>query len=52
MQSLTEEPTQDNMDIIVDIVEMLKEQIEGSNYNVDPETYFIWMYALEPFAEA
>ena len=37
---------------IQEINEILFEIISKKNWDLEPVTYFLWMYGLEPYAEA
>ena len=47
-----EEALEEQVKILNDITDLITELVEQSPHNIDPEHYFIWMYATEPFAEA
>lgn len=41
-----------HLEIVGEIVDVVREKISESGFDLDAEQYFIWMYALEPFPEA
>ena len=38
--------------ILNTLTEAVREVVEASSFDIDPESYFIWMYSVEPFPEA
>ena len=38
--------------ILNTLTEAVREVVEASSLDIDPESYFIWMYSVEPFPEA
>ena len=38
--------------ILNTLTEAVREGVEASSFDIDPESYFIWMYSVEPFPEA
>ena len=49
----TEELVQQELESIQSLAQAVAEVIASSPFpDIDPDTYFIWMYSVEPFAEA
>ena len=48
-----EDLLKEELTAIASLTSAVKEILEESNFpELDPEKYFIWMYSVEPFAEA
>ena len=47
-----EELLTEQISILNVLTEAVREAIEASSLDIDPESYFIWMYSVEPFPEA
>ena len=42
-----------NVDFLCnEINDAIRDAVDESKLNIDPDAYFIWMYSVEPFAEA
>ena len=48
----TEDLLEQQIEILNVLTEAVTEAIDASPFDVDPEAYFLWMYRVEPFAEA
>jgi hypothetical protein len=45
--------TEEDLESVQTIAEAVSEAVASSPWpDMDPEAYFIWMYSIEPFAEA
>ncbi len=47
-----EELLTEQIEMFTALTEVVKEVLEGSSADIDPDNYFIWMYSVEPFPEA
>ena len=47
-----EELLTEQLIILNTLTEAVREVVEASSLDIDPESYFIWMYSVEPFPEA
>ena len=47
-----EDLLEEQVSILHSMTDAVAEAIESSPFVIEPETYFIWMYSVEPFAEA
>tara|TARA_R100000655_G_scaffold29100_1_gene58904 strand:- start:1697 stop:1918 length:222 start_codon:yes stop_codon:yes gene_type:complete len=48
----TEEFLKKQVETLNEINDAIRDAVERSGQNIDPDNYFIWMYSVEPFAEA
>ncbi len=48
----TEEFLKKQIETLNEINDAIRDAVERSGQNIDPDNYFIWMYSVEPFAEA
>ena len=48
----TEEFLKKQIETLNEINDAIRDAVERSGQNIDPDAYFIWMYSVEPFAEA
>ena len=48
----TEEFLKKQIETLNEINDAIRDAVEESKLNIDPDNYFIWMYSVEPFAEA
>tara|TARA_R100000900_G_C3297193_1_gene156957 strand:- start:137 stop:358 length:222 start_codon:yes stop_codon:yes gene_type:complete len=48
----TEEFLKKQIETLNEISDIVRDTVEESKLNIDPDHYFIWMYSVEPFAEA
>ena len=44
--------TEEELEAVYALTEAVKKAISDSKHSVDPNSYFIWMYGVQPFAEA
>ena len=42
----------EQINILNTLTEVVREVVEASSLDIDPDSYFIWMYSVEPFPEA
>ena len=47
-----EELLTEQISILEALTEAVREVVEASSFDIEPENYFIWMYSVEPFPEA
>lgn len=47
-----EELLTEQISILEALTEAVREAVEASSFDIEPENYFIWMYSVEPFPEA
>jgi hypothetical protein len=47
-----EDLLEEQVSILHSMTDVVAEAIESSPFVIEPEKYFIWMYSVEPFAEA
>jgi len=47
-----EELLKEQINILNALTDAVREVVDGSSLDIDPESYFIWMYSVEPFPEA
>ena len=47
-----EELLTEQINILNTLTEVVREVVEASSLDIDPDNYFIWMYSVEPFPEA
>ena len=47
-----EELLTEQISILETLTEAVREAVEASPFDIEPENYFIWMYSVEPFPEA
>jgi len=48
----TEEFLKKQVETLNEINDAIRDAVDESKLNIDPDAYFIWMYSVEPFAEA
>ena len=48
----TEEFLKKQVETLNEINDAIRDAVDESKLNIDPDNYFIWMYSVEPFAEA
>ena len=48
----TEEFLKKQIETLNEISDVVRDTVEESKLNIDLDHYFIWMYSVEPFAEA
>ena len=47
-----EELLTEQINILNTLTEVVREVVEASSLDIDPDSYFIWIYSVEPFPEA
>ena len=47
-----QELIEEQINVLNALTDAVAEAVEASPFDIEPENYFIWMYSVEPFAEA
>lgn len=45
-------PTENDQAIINDLIDVIGDLLLDTDYDIDPESYFVWMYTVGPIPEA
>ena len=52
MVEMPEEFIKEQLNVLASINKVIAEVVDASPFDIDSELYLLWMYGVEPFAEA